>query len=235
MRHWVQPDTVVPTNNALTQVPDYLPNASLRLEANASMIHPRRPLLNNQVFEPLRLLSEVAAVVLPSRDPRAQTDEYKNHVMQLKKEVESAAIANSLDPSLPQARRVAAAKAEIYRLSTLTYLNRATGDNLMQPSEVSTLVDRGFEILGLMRVCERSFPLLILGCEARTDSERLLIMELISETEMAHASRGLDCIRTFLHAIWTQDDLHAEQDLKVDYFEKLAFVISSSEVMPSFA
>lgn len=190
---------------------------------------------HKKLFEPTRLLYEVISAIVPFQDPMAQTDEYKSHIMQLRDKLRDAAVYGVFDDTIPELYRCAIAKAETYRLSTLIYLDHATGDYLITQEELTALIDTGFRILGLMHTCERLFPLLVLGCEARTDDERILVLELIANSEKKAPVRRLDGLRHILQAFWTQDDLLAERGTEVHYMEKMTAVLSSMEVVPALA
>ncbi|KAM5354782.1 hypothetical protein ACJ41O_001428 [Fusarium nematophilum] len=235
LRHWRRSDVQRGVNNHFYGMQPYLPGTPLRLQDDVSVVHIQEPLPNKELFGPLRALYEVAAVVLPAADPFTQTIQYKARIEELKEGVEGIKIPSITDPSLSGLERCAAAKAEVYRLSTLIYLSHATGDDLIPPPEMALLVDRAFDIFSMTHICERPFPLLILGCDAHTDEQRLLILDLISATEKSRPLRDLECLRRFLHAVWTQDDLCAEAGVKVNYMEKLSAVISSNDIMPPFA
>ncbi|TQN64474.1 hypothetical protein CSHISOI_10946 [Colletotrichum shisoi] len=185
---------------------------------------------HQQMFEPLHLLSEVAAEVLPSTDPASHTEEYMGKIAQLKRRARDLEVPTPSDPRMQRA----AAKAEVFRASALVYLSRATNSDLIRPSELHLLVDRSLFLMQHMGPCERPLPLLILGCEAGTDVERLRVLDLVSSTEHTPPDRELHYIRILLHALWTQDDLHAENNVEPDYMEKLSVVFSASSLLPHF-
>lgn len=225
LRHWRR------TNNDETQ------NITLEFESTRG----NRPLLSQNrertlstwALNPLRLLSEVIAAVKSSHS--TPTEAVRTRVNELYKEVERATVPGLLASPIPKKDRGTTAKVNAYNLSTLIYLNRATGNNLMPSSNISALVKTGLEMLSLARGCAAPFPLLILGWEARTDEERHRVLDFLSEAETTPPTRDLDCMRHLLHALWTQDDLHAESGLRVDYMESLTALLSSSEIVPPFA
>ncbi|WYZ44447.1 hypothetical protein EsH8_VII_000883 [Colletotrichum jinshuiense] len=235
LRHSTQPSHKVACVSTLRNdvEPTYPSDVWSRNDKEASMIHVHRPLLFEQLFEPLHLLSEVVDAIRPFRDPTTHGFEYRAKMRRLKEKVERVAIPTSWIPAYHEAER-AAAKAEVYRLSTLVYLNRATGQDFIQAPEMSVLVVKGLEMMEHIGTCERPLPLLILGCEARTDSERLRVLKLITDTENTNPDRGLTYIRNLLDALWTQDDLHTEEDPDSGYLEKLTAVFSSTKLLPHF-
>lgn len=119
---------------------------------------------------------------------------------------------------------------ELHRLGTLVYLDRASGNVSRDSPRVFSWTRKAFDLLSELGTCRWLFPLLVVGCEARSDNRRTIILNLISKTEETHL-RNLDCIRSILEAIWVQDDL-ADGDLV--YIDKLRAILSSSQCLPVF-
>ncbi|CCF32252.1 hypothetical protein CH063_00776 [Colletotrichum higginsianum] len=231
LRHWRYPEIVMPGRPVCpSESKTYLPGDGDWWYTATGIIQWQRPMEHQQMFEPLHLLSEVAAEVLPSTDPASHTEKYKGRIAQLKRRARDLEVPTPSDPRIQRA----AAKAEVFRASTLVYLSRATNSDLIRPSELCLLVDRSLSLMQHMSPCERPLPLLILGCEARTDVERLRVLDLVSSTENTPPDRELHYIRILLHALWTQDDLHAEDNVEPDYMEKLSVVFSASSLLPHF-
>ncbi|KAI3327604.1 hypothetical protein HD806DRAFT_483348 [Xylariaceae sp. AK1471] len=120
---------------------------------------------------------------------------------------------------------------ELYRLSALIYLDRISGPLLNKFERTQLYIDRAFSILARLNSCERQFPVFVLGCEARTDGHRAIILDLISRTECSPASRSFIYVKLLLHALWSQDDL-GEGEL--EYCSKLNCTISRCTSPPSF-
>jgi hypothetical protein len=119
---------------------------------------------------------------------------------------------------------------ELFKLATQIYLNRVTGDLLDHAESIQTSLNRAFTLFSQMCCCERQYPLFIIGCEARTDEQRLTVLELISRTEKRSSSRSMNHVKILVQALWAQDDL-AEKEL--DYWTKMGSVISSCTIIPS--
>lgn len=119
---------------------------------------------------------------------------------------------------------------ELYRLAALVYIHRASKNLLGQESQTQKDIDQGFLLLSEMDACERQFPIFVLGCEARTDEQRGIIMDLISRTEKRVTSRSFNHVTVLLHAVWAQDDLAG---LQINYWNKLTSVISRCAIVPS--
>jgi hypothetical protein len=119
---------------------------------------------------------------------------------------------------------------ELYQLAALVYLNRVSEDLLDQSARTQQQIDRAFSIFSELSSCERQFPLFILGCEARTDDQRAIVLDLIARTERGTSSRPIVQVKILIYAMWAQDDL-ADQEL--NYWDKLSSIISACSIMPS--
>lgn len=78
-----------------------------------------------------------------------------------------------------------------------------------------------------------AFPLLIVGCEARTDDQRMSILDIIERTMKTSSLRSLRGLWNIFQRIWVQDDLAVDHE--IDYLTKLDAIITSHYVMPTFA
>lgn len=136
------------------------------------------------------------------------------------------------EPKCPQTE-IATKVAELYRLAGLVYLYRAARGLPTNAAKVRSVVGSAFGILPTLSILQRAFPLVILGCEAKTDDERLIILDLL-ERNRTHRELEPCCrIRSFIEASWAQDDLHTEKE--VNYVRKMDAIISLSKNVPSFA
>jgi hypothetical protein len=116
---------------------------------------------------------------------------------------------------------------EIFQLALLVFIERASGGSPGKSEKLRTWLNKAYAIFSQLKTWQRQFPLLILGYEARTDEDRMVILDLISRTEENTSVRSLQGMK----GLWAQDDL-AEQDL--GYTDKINAILSSSEVLPSF-
>jgi len=94
------------------------------------------------------------------------------------------------------------------------------------------LVERAYVILDALEAFNPAFPLLIIGCEARTDEQRMKILEHIERAMKTSSLRSLHELQNILQQIWVQDDLAVDYEL--DYLNRLDAVITSYRIMPSF-
>ncbi|KAH8665998.1 fungal-specific transcription factor domain-containing protein [Tricladium varicosporioides] len=123
--------------------------------------------------------------------------------------------------------------AELYRLAGLIYLYRAGKRFPSTNSKVRTAVEAGLEIITRLSTCSRAFPIIIIGCEARCDDDRAVILELLSRTQGRWKIGHIVGAQKFIEVSWAQDDLHVEEEL--DYVRKFDGVVSLSKYRPSFA
>jgi len=121
---------------------------------------------------------------------------------------------------------------ELYKLATLIYLERQSTNFSGESAEIKSWSDKAFPLLAQLSGFDQPFPLFILGCEARTDEQRDIVLELISKTELVALSRNLQYVTHLIQSIWVQDDL---ADGTLDYRDKLDNIFSSMEIVPSFA
>lgn len=123
--------------------------------------------------------------------------------------------------------------AELYRIAGLIYIRRA-GKGLSSSSpKVRSIVEAGLKIGSRLQTCFRALPMFILGCEANTDRERLIILDLLRRTQACRTMASITGAQQFIEASWAQDDLRLGEDM--DYIKRLDAVMSSSESVPSFA
>lgn len=127
--------------------------------------------------------------------------------------------------------------AELYHVATLVYLFNGSSCSCALDHQLDGLIDRGFYLIRKLNTCERSFPLLILGSEARNDEDRILLLELIHKTGAKHNDSSLMRIKAGLEMVWSQRDLDADEDEYSDlsYLHRLDTVISSACTLPFFS
>ncbi len=94
------------------------------------------------------------------------------------------------------------------------------------------MVEKAHTLLDQLESFNLAFPLLIIGCEARTDEQRMKILEHIERGIQTSSLRSLHGLQNILQQIWVQDDLAV--DFELDYLSRLDTVISSYRIMPNF-
>lgn len=121
----------------------------------------------------------------------------------------------------------------LYQIAALIYLTRVSESISGEPRNMQPLLDSVFAEISRMNSCDLQFPLLILGYEARTDEQRIIILDLIQKTEESPTGRMLGCFRNGLKALWVQEDLAADQEFVPNYMDRLSAIISKSRFIPS--
>lgn len=233
-RHWRHHNVVAPDGTYagnMLATPDSYCNAkvgSIELVYRCSCAGPddeqRTP---SWPFKTFRLLWDVCDTVLDPSNPRYNSTERRDRVAMLEEELD---LASTLEP--PAAEDAKMTKVtELYRLATLTYLERTSGSISSESPKVKAWTRKAFAILAELDSCQWQFPLLVFGCEARTDERRREFMDVMSRTEREVHARSLQELRATVSAVWVQDDL-AEED--VGYVDKLTAVVSAVAFMPLF-
>lgn len=79
---------------------------------------------------------------------------------------------------------------------------------------------------------EQPFPLFIVGCEARSDEDRSVVLELMARTKLMEKSANLQFLAHIMKSVWVQDDLAEEI---IDYGLKQRSIFGAMNMVPSFA
>jgi hypothetical protein len=185
--------------------------------------------------EILQLLYFMFETILKPTNPLYHSREYENSLQHLENRI------NNIDPTaqtdfsdiMSGLDKIWVATLELYKLAALIYLKRASRNFSGASVQIDTLIERAFVILADLETFNLVFPLLIVGCEARVDDQRMRILELIENTLKTSSLRSLRGLRSILQHIWVQDDLAVDHEL--DYLKKLNVVMTSYHIMPTFA
>ncbi|KAH7310539.1 fungal-specific transcription factor domain-containing protein [Stachybotrys elegans] len=210
-------------------------DAELPFDAMKRVLQPKAKALTQQ--QALRMIVQICSTLRPPSDPLAQTDEYKGRVKRLGEQAErewAAAYVPDAVLATASTHNRGPVVRELYHLAALIYLGRAAGPYLVDADRITPWVRRGFRLLGALETCDRTMLLAVIGGEARTDEERMAIIDILAATETSHPVRMKDCIWNLMHALWSHDDLHAEKDLPVDYREKFTSIVSMFPLLPPF-
>ncbi|KAL4861459.1 hypothetical protein BDV12DRAFT_191071 [Aspergillus spectabilis] len=111
--------------------------------------------------------------------------------------------------------------------ATLIYLYRASNSTLPGLSIVTDLPGP-FHNSAPIR---SNLPHFILGCEAGTDTQRSIVLNLFEQTEKSTSSRSLFLVKKIIQAIWVQNDL-AESGIL--YMGRLSAIVSCCPILPTF-
>jgi hypothetical protein len=179
------------------------------------------------LIELLGEVSDVTSLGLPDEATQEEKESHANFLKILEWRIQNTAVASAeqhLDPDVLKTM-------ELFKMAMLLYLSRANEYFLGHNTKTQTLVEQGFERLAKLRFCDRHFPVLIFGCEARTDEQRAAILDLMSRTAERVPSRAFTYTRIILQAVWTQDDL---ADGPLEYWQKLSQIIKRCTNLPTF-
>ncbi|KAL6918506.1 hypothetical protein FSST1_010001 [Fusarium sambucinum] len=130
----------------------------------------------------------------------------------------------SLHPSPAEAL----AKAELYRLAALLYLQRVVpvdGDE----DRRTVYLQQALSILTGLSVASSPWPCFIIACEVKLEEQRLQILEVLNKMDTVRKVGNMHVTRAIVETIWKQQDLRvgAEQagwwscpsfDLSVPWF-----------------
>jgi hypothetical protein len=184
----------------------------------------------------LELLSQICERVFAGRSLGTTfdtIDEYKGFLGVLEWRIRNLPVSTELQAG-DNAHTDGALVLQLYQLAMLVYLGRACENQLNQPVialRTAQHVKTAFALVPQLSSCERQFPVFIMGCEARTDEQRVAILDLVSRTEKKSSSRSFNQVKHLLQAIWAQDDLAVGD---ISYWDKLTSIITSCLVTPTF-
>ncbi|KAJ5675523.1 hypothetical protein N7462_008420 [Penicillium macrosclerotiorum] len=224
LTHWHQPLIEVPfvDRDESVEIPSSLGDTDLCMETTYPTQSPFTTIL--------KLLAEVCDLATKKPPPKSQSkayDGFKSYLQIIAWRIQSISISDdTIEGSSSMATLV-----ELFQLATLVYLSRTSGNILEPAAETQQRIERAFSIFSQLNSCERQFPLLILGCEARTEVERRTVLDVLSRTEKGASSRSLFLTRRLIQAIWVQDDLSQGQ---INYTEKLSAILSCCTILPTF-
>ncbi|KAL5589980.1 hypothetical protein FOVSG1_011847 [Fusarium oxysporum f. sp. vasinfectum] len=189
--------------------------------------------LTGAPHEILYLLSEAFNAVTVPSDPRYETKAHRSHLEILdwklrnleKKVPDNNASADTTHPGFDLV-------VELYRLSTLIYLRRASAGILQLDQKFTTWVGQAFELLEQLPACQWPFPLLVFGCEAESDRQRMIILEVMERTTENMQYRNIATVIRVVETVWVQKDLYTED---MNYVRKLGVILSSThKSVPAF-
>ncbi|KAH8705764.1 fungal-specific transcription factor domain-containing protein [Talaromyces proteolyticus] len=185
--------------------------------------------------EILRLLYELFKTTLKPSDPGYHTREYTQSLKSLGERIRGVQTNINSSRGAPQNDiEPHATVVELYKLASLIYLERVSSNFSGQSNMISSHAERAFQLLETIKDGQVPFPLFVLGCEAKTEGRRILILDLIEKAGKISRSRSLAGLHRMVQAAWTQDDL-VEHDNDLDYVLKLDAIITSNNIIPTFA
>ncbi|KAK6209288.1 hypothetical protein LQW54_006392 [Pestalotiopsis sp. IQ-011] len=125
-----------------------------------------------------------------------------------------ANLDQGMDPSYasqlcPYKRAMILNTAELYRLATFLYLQRA--HNTAQVHELRPLyLQQAFAVLRSLETCTSPWPLFVLACEADTDDQRIDILQALDRMDSERHIGNIRVLRDIIEVFWKQQDMHAD-------------------------
>lgn len=98
------------------------------------------------------------------------------------------------------------AKAELYRLTALLYLQRICpieGDSISRKAYLG----QAFNTLEVLPAVSSLWPLFIIAGESQSDEQRITILQVLNEMEKARNIGNIYVIRQMIEMFWKQKDL----------------------------
>ncbi|KAI1336224.1 fungal-specific transcription factor domain-containing protein [Xylariaceae sp. FL0016] len=191
---------------------------------------------SNPSHEILNLLSELCDVLLHPLDPRSRSEKYQAHIRSLEWSIVNLPASSSQkDLGSEVEGDNMPLPIQMYQRATIVYLLRASQSPWESPANLDNMLAKSFAERVKAPSCSHFFPLFILACEARTDEQRTSIVDLIERTERTSQVRSMARFKAGIQSFWVQRDLHADSDLLMSYMDLMKQVVSSGNILPSFA
>ncbi|KAH7041523.1 fungal-specific transcription factor domain-containing protein [Microdochium trichocladiopsis] len=124
---------------------------------------------------------------------------------------------------------------ELYRLAALTCLARTGESRFGLPAKIDGLLEDALGIMRRMETCQRQFPVLVLGTQAKTEPQRRAVVDLLDRTTDALTGRTMACLKRSVEVSWVQMDLHADQDLILDFSQLMRTLCGNCSSVPNLA
>lgn len=224
LRHWGHGDAEMLSLNPSSTSKDVYARQMPRIFMKRSCIS-QQPPSTSALPELLSEFFDSGRAPSPDKATSQALEDYKSFLTVLDWRIRTVPVLLKPDEPVEMSTTV-----ELYRLAIHVYVNRVSDNFLGQTVRTQQRIDEGFALLSHLPSCERQFPIFVLGCEAGTDDQRAIILDLISRTEKKITSRSFNHVTVLLHALWAQDDL---ADGGLDYLNKLNSLISRCTIVPS--
>jgi hypothetical protein len=176
----------------------------------------------------LQLLAEVFETRLYASDPLYHSNDYQQSLNDLKSRLNDIDLVTKNEEGKGDKYYC----LEFTRLAGLVYLERVSRNFSGQSTQLDHWKEDALCILTKLNTYPSSFAMFIIGCEAHTDEERLIILDFFTRLEQgSHLSSSLEA-KGMIQTAWIQHDLGVEGEL--EYIHKINLVMSSRDVIPSF-
>lgn len=186
------------------------------------------PTILNHAHPIVPLLAEVFDTILDSSNPQYHTPEYQQSLDSLSLRLANTSVVSKHEeePNGPSDL------LELTRLAALIYFERVSRNFSGHSTKIGLWIANAQAILVNLHECPCPFTLLIFGCEASLDEDRLILLDLFTRLEQRPHLISLLEVKGLIQSAWIQHDLEVERSL--EYIRKLNLVVSSRDAVPSF-
>ncbi|OWY47523.1 uncharacterized protein AALT_g6558 [Alternaria alternata] len=176
----------------------------------------------------LQLLAEVFETRLYASDPLYHSTDYQHSLDNLKSRLNDVDLVTRDDGREGDKYYC----LEFTKLAGLIYLERVSRNFSGQSTQLDRWKEYALCILAKLDTHPPSFAMFVVGCEAHTDEERLVMLDFFTKLEQGPYLNSLLEAKGMIQTAWIQHDLGAEGEL--EYIHKVNLVMSSRDVIPSF-
>ncbi|KAH8816907.1 fungal-specific transcription factor domain-containing protein [Xylogone sp. PMI_703] len=185
-------------------------------------------------LEFLDILSSIRSAVLPKENPHFLSEKHRRELASIELQLRSIRQDSETSTSdSPKVQSRIEQVAELYRLAGLVYLHRAAQRTRVGFPPTEGFVQKAFSIIEVLGYCEALWPLFIIGCEARSDEQRMKILEVFSATQQMRDTGNIRSTKKMIEAAWIQHDL-CEEGEDADYPSKINALMSAHQILPTF-
>ncbi|KAF5009071.1 hypothetical protein FDECE_4694 [Fusarium decemcellulare] len=166
-----------------------------------------------EVFETLHQINQLRTQSASKEHPLPSAERFEQR-LKLEKGLHN--LVQRLSPEEEQSttlleRTHTLAKANLYRLAALLYLQRVCpldGDEMKR----SVYLEQSFDALDVLSIVSSPWPLFIVASEARSDEQRIAILQMLDDMEKARNIGNIYITRTIIEAFWKQQDMRVEDN-----------------------
>ncbi|OAG16232.1 hypothetical protein CC77DRAFT_1024123 [Alternaria alternata] len=176
----------------------------------------------------LQLLAEVFETRLYASDPLYHSNDYQQSLNDLKSRLNGVDLVTRDEEGEGDKYYC----LQFTRLAGLIYLERVSRNFSGQSIRLDHWKQDALCILAKLKTSPPSFTMFVIGCEAHTDEERLVMLDFFTRLEQVPHLNSLLEAKGLVQTAWIQHDLGVEGEL--EYIHKVNLVMSSRDVIPSF-
>ena len=189
-------------------------------------------------MELMDIISTINELVLPPESLKSSFDfaQVSKHLEQRLRSLPQLFVPHGRLSHLSQENAIIKT-AELYRLASLIYFQRAVRRISQDSSEVRALLQNALIILEDLEVCSAPWPMFIIACEVRESFERTSILKVLESSEKFRKAGNLVWLRNMILAMWKQDDLETYSSVlgkPAEPFLRYGAALSACPELPTF-